>query len=88
MSLEGDIVTALANASLGTDGTNLFRGPMRDGQGFPDAMITALETGGARPDRYGREGLAAKARPGPRPQREERLRDRANDGIGCLHRPA
>ena len=58
MSLEGDIVTAIENASLGTSGTDLFRGPMRDGDGFPDAAVTVLETGGLPPvpDLTGRDG--------------------------------
>lgn len=44
--IEVDMVAALAAAGLGlTTGTNLFYGPMRDGDGDPDALVTVLLSG-------------------------------------------
>jgi hypothetical protein len=47
-----DIASALADAGLGTLGTDLFYGPVRDGKGAdkaPDAAIFVLEVGGFDP---------------------------------------
>lgn len=47
MTLESDIKDALEGAALGTLGTDIFYGPMRDSSQVPDAVITILVTGGA-----------------------------------------
>ena len=45
---EDDIHDALVTAALGTSGVDLFKGPLRDRDGVPDATIHVMEYGGTQ----------------------------------------
>ena len=52
MSIELDIATVLQTAGVGTLGTDLFTGPMRDRRELGDRITTVLLTGGFDPQPY------------------------------------
>jgi hypothetical protein len=54
-----DLVTHLATQGIGTAATNLFRGPVRDATGVPDASVFCLLAGGPAPESFVDGGASA-----------------------------